>query len=94
MGAVTNAQEDAAALALVHAIPTEARRWIQHHFGNALAGAIGMLQISRYAEAMEALDHAVYDLRQITPPDERAELTRINMRMMELRGRGDKPPLT
>lgn len=85
MGAITNEQEDAEALALVHAMPKEARRWIQHHFGNALAGAIGMLTIGRYAECMEALDHAVSDLRKVTPPAERAQIAEINLQMIRQR---------
>ena len=87
MGAITNAEEDREQLAAVHRMEPEARRWIQHHLGNALAGAIGMLYIGRYAEAQESLDHAINDLRQITPPDERAELRRMNMQMMVKRGR-------
>lgn len=87
MGAITNEQEDAAQLALVHGIPREARKWIQHHFGNALAGAIGMLTVGRYKECMEALDHAVTDLRKITPPEERAKIAEINLRIMRQRGR-------
>jgi hypothetical protein len=83
VGNVTNEQEDARDLALVHQIPVEARRWIQHHFGNALAGAMGMLHLGRYDEAMEALDHAVADLRRITPPEERERFARINQLYMK-----------
>lgn len=85
MGAVTNAADDAAQLAQVHAMHKDARRWIQHHLGNALAGAMGMLQIGRYEEAMAALDHAAADLRQITPPDERAAISKINKHIMKER---------
>lgn len=85
MGNVTNEQEDAAALALVHQIPIDARRWLQHHFGNALAGAMGMLHLGRYVEAMEALDHAVHDLRQITPPEDRERFAQMNQMFMKQR---------
>ena len=77
MGAVTNKQEDRAALAILHGMPIEARKWLQHHFGNALAGAKGMLELGRYREAMGAIDHAVSDLRQLTPPNDRAQIKAI-----------------
>lgn len=87
MGAIINEAEDQEQLAHVHAMHRDGRRWIQHHFGNALAGAIGMLTVGRYKEAMEALDHAVEDLRKVTPPQERVDLARINLQMMRQRGR-------
>jgi len=87
MGAVTDKEKDAAQLAQVHAISADAREWIMHHLGNALAGAIGMFQIGRYDLAAEALDHAACDLRQIMPPADRARFAEINGMMREQRNK-------
>lgn len=87
MGAITNAEEDAAQLALVHAMPKDARKWIQHHFGNALAGALGGLAVNRIDLVEEAINHAVSDLRKITPPADRARIEQINRMMIKNRER-------
>ena len=83
MGAVCKIEEEREQLAEVHRIHPDARKWLQHHFGNALAGAIGMLQIGNYIEAEKALDHAIRDLRQITPPEERIEIMSMNRQRRE-----------
>ena len=57
--------DDHLAIAEIKKLPSWALEWIHHHFGNALTGVIGGIEIKDYKLAKQAAEHAIADLKKI-----------------------------
>ncbi len=63
MGADYPGQEKA--LAILHALPKEAKEFLGHHLNNSLSCVIGGIRTKQYGLALEAAWHAAGDVRKI-----------------------------